>query len=322
MVERRIVLELLVLDRQLDAIAELLQLGDAQLLHLVRHVARLGARAERPPLDGVGEDHRRLTAVRDRGLVGGVHLAVVVTAAPEAAQLIVAHILDHPEQSRIAAEEVLANVRAGLDRVALPLAVDGLVHCLDERAVEVLCEQRIPVARPDHLDHVPAGAGVDRLQLLDDLAVAAHRSVEPLQVAVDDERQVVERLAARERQRARGLRLVHLAVAEERPHAAVRRVLDAARGEVAVEARLVHRVHRAEPHRHGGELPELGHQPRVRIRRQSLAAHDLAAEVVELRFGQSALRGTRARRYPAPRGPGRTPGRPSRRPNPCRGRSD
>src|SRR4029078_4372522 len=50
---------------------------------------------------------------------------------------------------------------------------------------------------------------------------------------------------------------------------------------------LVHRVHRAEAHRHGGELPELGHEPRMRGRRQPLAAHDLSAEVVELRFAEA-----------------------------------
>ena len=59
----------------------------------------------------------------------------------------------------------------------------------------------IPVRAPQHLDDVPARAGEQRLQLLDDLAVAAHRTVEPLQVAVDDEGEVVELLARGERQR-------------------------------------------------------------------------------------------------------------------------
>ena len=54
-------------------------------------------------------------------------------------------------------------------------------------------------------------------QLLDDLAVAAHRAVEPLQVAVDDEDQVVELLAAGQRDGAQALGLVGLAVAQERP---------------------------------------------------------------------------------------------------------
>ena len=81
---------------------------------------------------------------------------------------------------------------------------------------------------PDHLDDVPAGAAEGRLELLDDLAVAADRTVEALQVAVDDEDQVVELLAGGQRERAEGLGLVALAVAEEAPHPALAGVVDAA----------------------------------------------------------------------------------------------
>jgi hypothetical protein len=63
------------------------------------------------------------------------------------------------------------------------------------RPLAVLGQQRIPVAAPEHLDDVPAGAAEGGFQFLDDLAVAAHRAVEALQVAVDDEDQVVELLA-------------------------------------------------------------------------------------------------------------------------------
>ena len=79
--------------------------------------------------------------------------------------------------------------------VALELAVDGGVHLVEQHAVLVLGEQLVPLRAPDDLDHVPAGAAEDGLELLDDLAVAAHRAVEALQVAVDDEDQVVELLA-------------------------------------------------------------------------------------------------------------------------------
>ena len=61
-----------------------------------------------------------------------------------------------------------------------------------------------------------------RFEFLDDLAVAAHRTVEALQVAVDDEDQVVELFARRQRDRAERLRFVRLAVAEERPDLRVR----------------------------------------------------------------------------------------------------
>ena len=65
------------------------------------------------------------------------------------------------------------------------------------------------------------------LQLLHDLAVAAHRAVEALEVAVDDEGEVVEPFARGDRERAQRLRLVRLAVAQERPDAVAAGVLDA-----------------------------------------------------------------------------------------------
>ena len=184
---------------------------------------------------------------------------------------------------------MLADVRAIGDRQLLVVAVEGLVHAVDEDAVDIARQQVVPLARPDDLDDVPAGAAERRLQLLDDLAVAAHRSVEALEVAVDDEGEVVETLAGREAERADRLRLVHLAVAEERPDAAAGRVGQPARGEVAVEAGLVDRVHRAEAHAHGRELPELGHEARVRVRGQAARPERLAAEVVELLLADAPL---------------------------------
>ena len=134
------------------------------------------------------------------------------------------------------------------------------------------------------------GAAEHRLELLDDLAVAAHRPVEALQVAVDDEDQVVEALAAGERQRPECFRLVALAIAEERPDAAGAGVVELAILEIAVEPGLVERGERAEAHADGRVLPEVGHQPRVRVARQTAAAAaDLAAEVVEIVVGQPAL---------------------------------
>ena len=63
-----------------------------------------------------------------------------------------------------------------------------------------------------------------------------------------DEGQVVELLERRDVQQATALRLVHLAVAEERPDVLLARVLDPAGVQVLVELRLVDRVHRAETH--------------------------------------------------------------------------
>src|SRR6187431_2200411 len=59
--------------------------------------------------------------------------------------------------------------------------------------------------------------------------------------------------------------------------------------QVAREARLVDRHDRAEAHRHRRRFPELGHQPRMRVRRQAAARLQLAAEVFELLLREPAF---------------------------------
>ena len=203
---------------------------------------------------------------------------------------------------RVLAEEMLARVGAALGLEVLVLAVDALFHALRSRP-SCRVPAADPSATPEHLDDIPAGAAESSLQFLDDLAVAAHRAVEPLQVAVDDEDQVVELLPHRHGDRAHRLGLVHLAVAQESPHLAVGCRHDAAMFEVAHEARLIDRHHRPEAHRHRRELPEIRHQPGVRIRRQALAA-DLPGGNSSAALRSGALRDRRARRCPATNVPG------------------
>ena len=288
MVVRR-VLERGVGDRQLEAVAEDLQLGLVELLGLVRDVAGLDAGAEGPALHGVGEDDRGRTGVLGRRLVRGVDLAIVVAAAAELGEVVVAEMLDELLQARVGPEEVLADVGAARDRELLELPVERLVHLLDEEAVHVPGEEVVPFAAPDDLDDVPARATERGFELLDDLAVAADRAVEPLQVAVDDEGQVVEPLAGRHVEAAQALGLVGLAVAEERPDARPRGVEQTAIEEVAVVARLVDGAERPEPHRDRGELPEVGHEPGVRVGTEARGGARLAPEVVELVDAEATL---------------------------------
>ncbi len=255
----------------------------------MRHVAAFAAFAQAVAFDRLGEDHGRLAFAFDGRLVGRVHFFRIVAAAAHFLELFVGVVLHHLQQLGILAEEVLANVVAAGDDVLLILAVDDFHHPLLQQAGFVLVEQRIPIVAPDDFDDVPAGAAERAFELLNDLAVAAHRAVEPLQVAVDDEDQVVELLARGERDRAERFGLVAFAVAHERPDVLLRQVDDAAVGEVAIEPRLVDGHDRAEAHRDGGEFPELGHQPGMRIRRQPAARLQLAAEVDEVLFGEPAF---------------------------------
>src|SRR5207249_3136431 len=124
--------------------------------------------------------------------------------------------------------EVLANIAAALDQILLILAVHDFTHALHEQAVLVVLQKRVPIAAPDHFDDVPAGALEGSFQLLDDLAVAAHRTIEALQVAVDDKNQIVEPFAGSERDGAERFWLIALAVAYEAPDALLGRVLESA----------------------------------------------------------------------------------------------
>ena len=152
----------------------------------------------------------------------------------------------------------------------------------------VLGEQRVPAGTPQALDDVPARAAEVGLQLLHDLAVAAHRPVEPLEIAIDDEDEVVELLAAGKRDRAERFRLVHLAVAAEHPDLARRGVGKPSPMQIAQKPGLIDRHQGAETHRDGRELPEVRHQPGMGIGGQTLAA-DLLAEVHQLIVAETAL---------------------------------
>ncbi|MCY1396850.1 hypothetical protein D9M71_118350 [compost metagenome] len=275
-----------VVDRDVEAVAEQPQAFDIDLLDVVRDVLRF-ARASAITLHCLGQDDGGLALVVDRLVVGRIELVGVVATTVEPPDLVVGQVLDHLLEFR-GVEEVLTDVGTVLGLVVLVFAVDHFVHATLQGAVGVLGEQRIPEAAPDHLVHVPLGATEDAFQFLDDLAVAAHRAVEALQVAVDDEDQVVQLLAAGQGDSAQGFRLVALAVAHEAPDLLLAGGDEAAAFQVLHEARLVDRLDRAEAHGHGGELPEVRHQPGVRIGGQALAVHFLA-EVVQLLFADAAF---------------------------------
>src|SRR2546422_8552466 len=111
-------------------------------------------------------------------------------------------MLDHLQQAGVSPEEVLPEVSACLDKIFLVLPIGDLTHAPDEQAVTIVLDERVPVAAPDALDYVPSSAAEDGLEFLNDLAVAADGAVEPLQVAVHDEDQIVEPLTRGERDRA------------------------------------------------------------------------------------------------------------------------
>ncbi len=229
--------------------------------------------------DGLGEDDGGLAFVVNGGVEGGKHFLRVVAAAADALNLLVGEHFAEAFGLRVTVEEVLADVFAGAAGVFLVLAVGNFHHEFEEGAGFVGGKEGIPFAGPEDFNDIPAGSAEDAFEFLDDFAVAAHRTIETLEVAVDDPGEVVKFFAGGKRDAAEGLGFVGLAIAEEGPDALARNVLDTTVGEVAVKAGVVDRHDRAEAHGDRGELPEVGHEPRVRVGAEAATFAEFAAEV-------------------------------------------
>ena len=186
------------------------------------------------------------------------------------------------------AEELAADIPSIFGLVALIFAVQGLHHDALQDAILVARQQRVPVRTPDQFQNIPASTTEVPLKLLDDLAVAAHWPIQTLQIAVDDEHEVIEFLASRQTDRPQRLGFIHFAVTAKDPDLAITGIRQTAGVQVFEESGLIDRHQRPETHGDGRELPELGHQLGMRVTRQALAI-DLLTEVIELVFAESPL---------------------------------
>mmetsp|Transcript_14414 Transcript_14414/g.43118 ORF Transcript_14414/g.43118 Transcript_14414/m.43118 type:complete len:959 (+) Transcript_14414:868-3744(+) len=284
--------DLLVRERHVQHVAEGHHLVVLQRLLLMDGVPAL-ERGQTVALQGLGEDDGGAAALLGvpRGLrEGGENLLLVVAARLQEGreQLVVVEVR-HPVLKAVGDEDLRAHEGAVLlGRVALAVAVGAALEDLDEPAVEVGLDELVPLGSPDELDAVEPRAAEEALELLDDLGVAADGAVEALVVAVDDHDEVVQALVTRAGDGVDRLRLVHLTVTDEAPDAAAGGVRQAAEVQVAEEASLGHGREGADAHGHGGVLPEVRHEARMRVAGEALAAH-LLAEVHDLLEGQAAL---------------------------------
>src|SRR5260370_21375960 len=157
-----------------EAGAELAEFLFVQLLLLVSDVFAFASFAEALTLDSEGEDERGAAVVFEGGFVGGIDFAGIVSTKTQATQSLVGKRLNELQEARIAAEEKLPNIVARRNDEFLIFAVDDLAHALDEKALGVAFEDGIPLAAPENLDDVPASTAETAVQLLNNLAVAAH----------------------------------------------------------------------------------------------------------------------------------------------------
>ena len=119
------------------------------------------------------------------------------------------------------------------------VAIDGFFHPLNKPAVLILRQQRIPIRTPNDFDDIPAGTGKSSFEFLNNFPVTAHRSVEALEIAINNPAKIVEPFASRECDCAERFRLVAFAIADERPDARLRAGNESACFEVPVKPRLI-----------------------------------------------------------------------------------
>ena len=182
-----------------EARTEHLQLIVVQLFLLMRNVLAFACFTQTISLDGLGENDGWRARVLYGRLVSGVDFDGIVAAEPHTRELLVGEMLDHLQQPGIGAEEVLPEVGPALDKIFLILAVGDLAHALDQQPIAIIADEAVPIAAPDHFDYIPSGAAENGFQFLNNLAVAANRAVQTLQVAVHDEDQIVEPFARSQR---------------------------------------------------------------------------------------------------------------------------
>ncbi|MDN3714028.1 hypothetical protein QWZ10_23665 [Paracoccus cavernae] len=161
---------------------------------------------------GLGEDHRRASLMRLGRRESRVKLAEVMAATLERMDLGIGHMGDEIAGRGVGIKEFRAVVIAVLAAQILILPVHSLGKAAQQDQILVAGKQPVPLRAPKHLDHIPARADEQAFQLLDDLAVAAHRPVQTLQVAVHDESQVVEVFPRGQSQAGNGLGLVHFSI--------------------------------------------------------------------------------------------------------------
>src|SRR5450755_4400246 len=121
-------------------------------------------------------------------------------------------MFDHLQKPGITAEKVLPEIGTTLDEILLVLTVADLAQTPYQQSVAIILDQVVPVCSPDRLNHIPTCAAEDCLEFLDDLAIAANRAIETLQVAIDHENQIVQPLTGRQRDRTQRLGFVHFSI--------------------------------------------------------------------------------------------------------------
>ena len=267
-----VILKLLVGERKAQVRAHVLHGFHVRLFLLVRRVSSGKGWTQTVALDGADDDDRGLAFV-GRGLcISGVQFDKIVTAevSAERFKIVVAPSFDQRGQ-HIGVEQFLSDGGAVGGEDALLITINQRFKASGQCTRGVLGKQPVPRRAPEDLDDVPACAAVPPFKLLYDLRIPTNGAVQPLEVAVHRHDDVVEAFTTRQGELRQRFGFVGLAVAHGVPHTRGGGADQTTVLEVAIKPGLMNRRHGAKPHANGGELPEIRHQARVRVRGEPLS---------------------------------------------------
>lgn len=164
----------------MESVPEDLQGIQIHFFHIVGYHVRLASLSHAESLDRFHQDHGRLTFVPTGRGKGSVNLSRVMTAPAQLPEIPIAHTIDQGCQVGIVPEYLFLQVvgAAGVD--GLEVTVDHGTELLQQQPLFVPLQDRIPLTAPDQLYYIPTRAPEPAFQLLNNLAVATHRTIEPL----------------------------------------------------------------------------------------------------------------------------------------------
>ena len=280
----------LVADRNIKAGAKSLELVFIELFLGMGNIFTFARFAQTVTFNGMGQHHRWCALMFDRSSIGRINLVGIMAAAGQIAQLVISVILHQFKQFGIFTEEMFTHIGPIAQGEALHFAIDHFIHALHQLAALVFGQQPIPVIAPNDLDHVPAGTTEVGFEFLDNFAITTHRTVEALQIAVNDKDQVIELFARRQTDGSQRFGFIHFAIAQHCPDLAATFVPQTAIDQIMVETRLINSRNGRQPHGNRGKFPEIGHQKRMWIgRKPALGGAQFTPEAVEIVLGQATF---------------------------------
>ena len=214
---------------------------------------------------GVCQYDSGLTSMCSSCSIGSVDFHQIVAATFEPVNLFVGQALRELRELRVLSEECLSVKAPVFGRKGLHLSIHGAGKSFDQRPVCVACKQSIPVAAPNEFDDVPTRATKQFFQLVNDATIAAYRTIQSLQIAVDHPDQIVQAFARRECEGAHAFWLIHFPVAEDTPDFTVLAIEQTPVCQITHETRMVNGADRTNAHGSGRKLPKVWHQPRMRV---------------------------------------------------------